>query len=186
MKLWIGRPSGHSVYYTLIGTFSDQAEAEEAYKKCVRRYGKNNVHFRKDRTEIQVLPADEVWGEDELSSDIHRLENYGAEVEALENFWDFEIAFTFETPSASKEDIELLMLLKYPDLGKYLEYLDTWVEQTQAGKTRYHLGFNGTATDIPVDLSELFYHSSGGQSHEFFGKKIGTAEIPECELITCC
>lgn len=80
------------------------------------------------------------------------------------------------------------MLLKYPELAKYLEYLDKWVEHTPDGKsTKYHLSYRGSSNEIPdnIDMSFLFYHG-GKEAHEFLGKKIGTDEIPECELISCC
>lgn len=184
MQFWLGRPSGHSVYYTLIGTFETEAEASAALGRLVRRYGKGSVRHKE--REVQINP-DEVWEEDELDSDKRRLENYGAvEVEAIENFWDFEVAFNFDTPSASEEEVGVLMLLKYPELAKYLEHLDKWVEHTADGKTKYHLAYRGSANDVPdVDLSEVFYHSSNG-THEFLQRKIGTDEIPECEVISCC
>ncbi len=186
MQLWLGRPSGHSVYYTLIGTFETEAEASAAFGKLVRKYGKGSVRHKE--REVQVNPADEVWEEDELDSDKHRLENYGAvEIDAIENFWDFEVAFNFDTPSASEEEVGVLMLLKYPELAKYMEYLDKWVEHTADGKTKYHLGFRGSANDVPdVYLSSLFYHRGYKKGHEFLGLEIGTDAIPECELISCC
>ena len=67
------------------------------------------------------------------------------------------------------------MLLKYPELAKYMEYLDKWVEHTADGKTKYHLGFRGSADDVPdVDLSSLFYHRGYKKGHEFLGLEIGT------------
>ena len=186
LKLWIGRPSGHSIYYTLIGTFSSQEEAASAFEKCVRKYGRNHVHYRKDRNEVQLLPSDEVWDAEELSPEINKLTNLGAyDVETVENFWDFEVAFSFDVASATQLDIELLMQLKFPELGKYLEYLDKWIEHTNDCRTRYHLAYRGSGNDVPEDLSLLFSHESSGE-HEFLEKKIGTSEIPECELVTCC
>jgi len=65
-------------------------------------------------------------------------------------------------------------------------HLSRWVEHTSDGKTKYHLGYRGSAGDVPdLDLSDLFYHSSD-KTHEFLGRKIGTDAIPECELISCC
>jgi len=183
LQLWLGRPSGHSIYFTLIGTFETEAKASAAFAKLVRKYGKGSV--RQKRSEVQINP-DEVWEEDELDSDKRRLENYGADVEVVENFWDFEVAFNFDVPSATEEDVQVLLLLKYPELGKYIEYLDKWVEHTVDGKTKYHLGYRGSSNDVPdVDLSDVFYHSSD-KTHEFLQRKIGTDEIPECELISCC
>ena len=95
MQLWLGRPSGHSIYFTLIGTFETEAKASAAFAKLVRKYGKGSV--RQKRSEVQINP-DEVWEEDELDSDRQRLENYGADVEIVENFWDFEVAFSFDVP----------------------------------------------------------------------------------------
>ena len=184
MQLWLGRPSGHSVYYTLVGTFETDAQALAAFEKCVRIYGKD--HVRHKECEVQINPADEVWEEDELASDEQRLENYGADVEAIANFWDFEIAFNFDTPSATEKDIEVLLLLKYPELAKYMEHLDRWVEHTADGKTKYHLAFRGSADEVDVDLSCLFYHRGYDKGHEFLGLEIGTDQIPECELISCC
>ena len=106
------------------------------------------------------------------------------EVEAIENFWDFEVALCFDAPSASEQDLEVLLLLKYPELAKYLEYLDKGVEHAVDGKTtKYHLAYRGSSNDISddVDMSFLFY-CGGKEMHEFLGRKIGTDEIPECEL----
>ena len=104
MQLWLGRPSGHSVYYTLIGTFETEAEASAAFAEVRQKIRKEN-HVRHKEREVQINPADEVWEEDELDSDKQRLENYGADVEAIENFWDFEVAFNFDTPSATEEEV---------------------------------------------------------------------------------
>lgn len=186
VKIWLGRPSGHSIYFTLVGTFETEDKAASAFKKCVKKYG--DSHVRQKKCEIQI-DAEEVWSEDELSSDERRLENYGAvEVEAIENFWDFEVALCLDAPSASEQDLEVLLLLKYPELAKYLEYLDKWVEHAVDGKTtKYHLAYRGSSNDITddVDMSFLFYHG-GKEVHEFLGRKIGTDEIPECELLSCC
>src|SRR3984893_18905718 len=111
VKIWLGRPSGHSIYFTLVGTFETEDKAASAFKKCVKKYGES--HVRQKKCEIQI-DAEEVWSEDELSSDERRLENYGAvEVEAIENFWDFEVALCLDAPSASEQDLEVLLLLKY-------------------------------------------------------------------------
>jgi len=169
-----------------VGTFETEDEAASAFRKCVKKYGDSYV--RQKTCEIQI-DAEEVWSEDELSSDERRLENYGAvEVEAVENFWDFEVALCFDAPSATEQDLEVLLLLKYPELAKYLEYLDKRVEHAVDGKTtKCHLAYRGSSNDIPddVDMSFLFHHG-GKEMHEFLGRKIGTDEIPECELLSCC
>ena len=79
----------------------------------------------------------------------------------------------FDAPSATEQDLEVLLLLKYPELAKYLEYLDKWVEQAVDGKTtKYHLAYRGSSNDIPddVDMSFLFDHG-GKEVTNFSGER---------------
>lgn len=173
MKIWIGRPSGHSVNYTLIGTFETDDEATKVFNDLNERFGKNEfVYLRKN----QVRFNGEAWGEEDFEQEIRALEELGAtSTEAIPDLLEFTAVFTFDAPYATAEEIRTLLLLKYPELANYLEGFDEHLEHKD-GKTKYVLSFFG---DGGEESSNLF--SDDGNETRFLGRVVGK-EI-DCEIV---
>lgn len=176
MKIWIGRPSGHSVYYTLIGTFETDDEAAEAFKKLKERFGGIETVYLKEN---HVRFTGEAWGEEDFKNEIQALEEHGATyTEAIPDLLEFTAVFTFDAPCATAEEIRTLLILKYPELADHLPNLKERIQYVD-GKTKYYLSFFGDGGATTGNPSDLF--SNDGDEIRFLGKVVGK-EI-DCEIV---
>lgn len=167
MRIWYGRPSGHSSYYTIVATFESEAET----KKVAGKLGEA-LEDKKLWEECDWEPSDATLTTDgrkvtfsvytagylEAVDEIIRASS-PQKIEEYEDMQELEIAFSFDSPNVTLDDIKLLLLIKHPDLEYLLNHSEGRVEcEESSGMTNGILHYVG---DYAYDgESELLGHST--------------------------
>jgi len=146
LKIWVGRSSGHSNYYTIVGAFDSNEKAERAgdvLREALRNESMwNGISIDWDRTSdpsIEVEANDvrfTVYTAGYLEEVYSIIKNQNPkEMREFEDAQELEIVFKFNSPEVELDEIRILLLLKHPDLKPMIDESEASVERTGDGKT---------------------------------------------------
>jgi hypothetical protein len=160
MKIWRGRPSGHSNYYAIVGVFETNSEAERA-RNALNKALQNTDRWKDADWEPDDASLDAEGNSVKFSvytagyhlDDIEAILNAHKpkETRTYEDPQELEVAFEFDSRDAELEEIKILLLLKHPNLKALIEDSKARVERTEEGKTQCTFEYYG---DWIYDSSE--------------------------------
>jgi hypothetical protein len=146
LKIWFGRSSGHSNYYTVVGAFGSDEEAEKAgdvLREALRNESMwTGVSIDWDRTNDPTIEVEAndlrfmVYTAGYLEEVYRIIKNQNPkEMREFEDAQELEIVFKFNSPKVELDEIKILLLLRYPDLKPLIDESEASVERTGDGKT---------------------------------------------------
>jgi hypothetical protein len=146
LKIWFGRSSGHSNYYTVVGSFDSNEKAEKAgdvLREALRNESMwNGISIDWDRTSdpsVEVEANDVrfmVYTAGYLEEVYKIIKNQNPrEMREFEDAQELEIVFKFNYPEVELDEIKILLLLKHPDLKPMIDESEASIERTGDGKT---------------------------------------------------
>lgn len=153
MKVWYGRPSGHSTTYTIVGTFDSNKKAAGAAVALKRslvhekwtdwEVDYTSVFVHRNEVRFSVYSTEGHPGDlDEIVSILDD-EKAKPDIETYENAQELYVTFEFDSPEAKLEEIEVLLLLKHPFLEPLITNSKSRVERAADGKTSCNFEYLG-------------------------------------------
>ena len=151
MQIWYGRPSGHSTYYTVVGVYDSEKQAEKtvaALENAIKKDDNNRDWSPEDASVSQdgkmaVFSVETDHNMEEIEEIMERYDP--TKVRSFEYAQEIGITFTFDSPNVSPEEIKIVMALQYPSLLKTLNEGLKFEEQVsmEEGKTKFTISYYG-------------------------------------------
>jgi hypothetical protein len=144
LKIWYGRPSGHSTTYTIVGTFDSGKKARRVATALKRAIDHEKwTDWEPDDASVNAHGNEvrfSVYSTEGHPGDLEKIvsildEKKPNEVDTYENAQELYVAFEFDSHEAKLNEIKVLLLLKHPFLEPLMTNSKVRVERTNDGKT---------------------------------------------------
>ena len=162
MKVWYGRPSGHSSYYSIVASYDNDVFAAKASSEIraalERKELSEDCDWDPDDATVSAAGKDvsfSVYSAGYLDAVEEAFKaSSPKKIEVFEDMQELEVAFSFDSPSVTLEDIKVLLLIRFPDLEYLFNHSQVQIEQTNE-MTKCIFLFRG---DYSYDDGELLGH----------------------------
>jgi hypothetical protein len=162
LKIWYGRPSGHSAYYSIVASYDNDVFAAKASSEIraalERKELSEDCDWHPDDATVSAAGKDVSFSVYSAGYLVAVEEAFKAsspkKVEVFEDMQELVVVFSFDSASVTLEDIKVLLLIRYPDLNYLFNHSQAKIEQTNE-KTRCIFLFRG---DYSYEDGELLGH----------------------------